>query len=206
MGSIKDKVAIVGMGCSKFGERWDAGMEDLVIESAYEAFADSGVRPEDIEACYLGMLTAPTGGTGGTVVSNALKFRDIPILRNENWCASGHIAMIEACLAVASGAYDTVMAIGVEKLKDTGFPGLGTGRGMTPVLEARRTSPGSRADRQALLRDLRPQRQGRQGDDRQDRRQESRQRKPLPQGPFPKQDHPGAGHERPNHRLASGTV
>lgn len=143
MGSIKDKVAIVGMGCSKFGERWDASMEDLVIESAYEAFQDAGVRPEDIEACYLGMLTAPTGGTGGTVVSNALKFKDIPILRNENWCTSGHIAMIEACLAVASGAFDTVMAIGVEKLKDTGFPGLGTGRGMTPVLEARRTSPGS---------------------------------------------------------------
>lgn len=143
MGTIKDKVAIIGMGCTKFGERWDAGLEDLAIESAYEAYADAGIGPEAIEACYLGMMVAPTGGTGGTVIANALKFSGIPIIRNENWCASGHVALIEACLAVASGAYDTVMAIGVEKLKDTGYPGLGTGRGMSPVLEARRTSPGS---------------------------------------------------------------
>ena len=143
MGTIKDRVAVVGMGCSKFGERWDAGLDDLAIESAYEAYEDAGIGPEAIEACFVGMMTAPTGGAGGTVAANALKLRDIPILRNENWCASGHIALIEACLAVASGVYDTVMAIGVEKLKDTGFPGLGTGRGMSPVLEARRTSPGS---------------------------------------------------------------
>jgi len=143
MGTIKDKVAIVGMGCSKFGERWDVGLEDLAIESAYEAYADAGIGPEAIEACYVGMMVAPTGGVGGTPVVNALKFKSIPVIRNENWCASGHIALIEACLAVASGVYDTVMAIGVEKLKDTGYAGLGTGRGMSPVLEARRTSPGS---------------------------------------------------------------
>jgi acetyl-CoA C-acetyltransferase len=142
-GSIKDKVAILGMGCTKFGELWDKSLEDLAIECAYEAYEDSGIGPEDIEACYLGTMTAPTGGIGGTVVSNGLKLRNIPIIRNENWCTAGHIALIEASLAVASGVHDVVMAIGVEKLKDTGFPGLGTGRGMHPVLEARRTAPGS---------------------------------------------------------------
>ena len=140
--SIKDEIAIIGMGCSKFGERWDVGLEDLAIEAAYEAYEDAGVGPEDIQAVYFGTASAPMLGIGGTVAANALKLENIPIIRNENWCATGHIALLEACIAVASGLFDIVMALGVEKLKDTGYPGLGTGRGMSPVLEARRTSPG----------------------------------------------------------------
>jgi acetyl-CoA C-acetyltransferase len=143
MGSIKDKVAIVGMGCTKFGERWDASLEDLAIEAAYEAYEDAGVGPGDIQACWVGQASAPLIGVGGSTIADALKLHGIPIIRNENWCTTAHIALIEACIAVASGLYDTVMAIGVEKLKDTGYPGLGTGRGMSPVLEARRTAPGS---------------------------------------------------------------
>jgi acetyl-CoA C-acetyltransferase len=141
--SIRDKTAIVGMGCTQFGERWEAGLNDLAIEAAYEAYEDAGICPEDIQACYLGTASAPLIGIGGTVAADALKLRDIPIIRNENWCATGHIALIEAVIAVASGVFDVVMALGVEKLKDTGYPGLGTGRGMHPVYEARRTSPGS---------------------------------------------------------------
>ncbi len=143
MGSIKDQVAIIGMGCSKFGERWDMGTEDLAIEAAYEAYEDAGIGKEDIEACWLSTVMAPLIGVSGTIAADSLKLGGIPIIRNENWCASGHIALLEACMGVASGAYDMVMAIGVEKLKDTGYPGLGTGRGMHPVYEARRTSPGS---------------------------------------------------------------
>ena len=141
--SLKDKVAIVGMGCSKFGERWDCGVADLAIESAYEAYKDAGVGPEDIEAVFVGQAYAPVGGIAASQVVDALKLNDIPLLRNENYCTSGHIALFEACMAVASGAFDVVMALGVEKLKDTGFPGLGAGRGMNPVTEARRTAPGS---------------------------------------------------------------
>ncbi len=143
MGSIKDQVAIIGMGCSKFGERWDMGTEDLAIEAAYEAYEDAGIGKGDIEACWLSTVMAPLIGVSGTIAADSLKLGGIPIIRNENWCASGHIALLEACMGVASGAYDMVMAIGVEKLKDTGYPGLGTGRGMHPVYEARRTSPGS---------------------------------------------------------------
>lgn len=88
-------------------------------------------------------MYAPLSGAGASSVFDALKFNGIPVIRNENWCTSGHIALIEACLAVASGTFDIVMALGVEKLKDTGYPGLGTGRGMSPVYEARRTAPGS---------------------------------------------------------------
>ena len=140
---IKDQLAIVGMGCSAFGERWGAGVADLVIESAYEAFEDAGMEPKDIEACFVGQMYAPVGGLGASQVVDALKFKNIPMIRNENFCCAGHVALISACMAVASGMYDVVMALGVEKLKDTGFPGLGTGRGMSPVYEARRTAPGS---------------------------------------------------------------
>ena len=141
--SIKDQIAIAGMGCSKFGERWDCSVSDLVIESAYEAYEDAGVGPQDIQAVFVGQMYAPVGGLAGAQVIDALKLKDIPVIRNENWCCAGHVALISAIMAVASGAYDVVMAIGVEKLKDTGFPGLGAGRGMNPVYEARRTAPGS---------------------------------------------------------------
>ncbi len=139
--SIRDKVAIVGMGCSKFGERFDNSISDLMIEAALEAYADAGIESKDIEACFFSNVRVE--GVSGTVVADSLKLKNIPIIRNSNFCCSGHTALIEACMAVASGVYDVVMAIGAEKLKDTGFGGLGVGRGDTPVMEARRTAPGS---------------------------------------------------------------
>lgn len=137
----KDEIVILGMGCSKFGERWDASISDLMIESAYEAYADANVGPEDIEAVYYG--NGFENNIAATAVADTLKLSGIPIIRNENYCTSGHIAMIEAIQDVASGRHKIVMALGAEKLKDTGFPGLGVGRGQSPVLEARRTAPGS---------------------------------------------------------------
>lgn len=139
---MKDELSIVGMGCAKFGERWDCGISDLMIEAAYEAFEDAGIGPKDIEMCFFANTNAPNN-CSGTPVADALKMHGIPIVRNENFCASGHIALIEACMAVASGVCKVAMAIGVEKLKDTGFGGLGTGRGLSTVREARRTAPGS---------------------------------------------------------------
>ena len=141
MRDMKDVVAIVGMGCSKFGERWDRGLQDLIAEAAVEAYDDAGVGPDDIQCCYFsnGTLTAQAASQ----CADALMLKNIPILRNENYCCSGHVALFNAWLAVASGAFDVVMVVGAEKLKDTGFPGLGTGRGITPVREARSTAPGS---------------------------------------------------------------
>lgn len=139
---IKDNLSIVGMGCAKFGERWDCGIPDLLIEAAYEAFEDAGIGPKDVEMCFFSNTNAPNN-CSGTPVADALKMHGIPIVRNENFCTSGHIALIEACMAVASGVCNVAMAIGAEKLKDTGFGGLGTGRGLSTVREARRTAPGS---------------------------------------------------------------
>ena len=141
VGTIKDKVAIVGMGCSKFGERFDCSLSDLIIEAAYEAYSDAKIDPKQIQAVYFGNVRA--NQIAGNPVADALKLNGIPMFRNSNWCCSGHVALINACLAVASGVYDCVMAIGAEKLKDTGFGGLGIGRGDSAVMENRRTAPGS---------------------------------------------------------------
>ena len=122
MSGIKDKVAIIGMGCTKFGERWDAGPEDLLVEAAYEAFEDAGVEAKDIQAAWLGTyVTAFTG----QLLAQALKLEYIPVSRVENMCATATDAFRNACFAVASGMYDIVMVAGIEKLKDTGYTGLG---------------------------------------------------------------------------------
>ncbi|MGA2286676.1 MAG: acetyl-CoA acetyltransferase [Dehalococcoidia bacterium] len=123
MGSISDKVAIIGVGCTKFGELWDKDVEDLVVEAAYEALDDAGMSPQDVQAAWIGVLYPFTGLSGNTF-SDPMKLFGIPVTRVENYCASGMDAFRNACFAVASGAYDVAMACGVEKLMDTGSSGL----------------------------------------------------------------------------------
>ncbi|MEW6033817.1 MAG: acetyl-CoA acetyltransferase [Chloroflexota bacterium] len=121
MGSIKDKVAIIGMGCVKFGELWNKSVDDLIVEAAYEAYEDAGVEPKDIQAAWVGSMGS---GWRGCMLSIPLKLEYIPISRNENACATASDAFRNACYAVAAGVYDLALVMGVEKLKDTGFAGL----------------------------------------------------------------------------------
>jgi len=123
MGSIKDRTAIIGVGCTKFGELWEKDAEDLMVEAAYEAMDDAGVTPDDIEATWVGSLYDFTG-LSGSVAAEPLKFFGKPTTRVENFCASGMDAFRNACFAVASGVYDVVLACGVEKLMDVGGSGL----------------------------------------------------------------------------------
>ena len=118
---IKDRVAIVGMGCTKFGEHWDKGTEDLLVDAAYQAYESAGVEPNDIDAYWLGTMGS---GISGLTLSEPLKIQYKPVTRVENMCATGSEALRQACYAVASGAFDIAMAIGVEKLKDSGYSGL----------------------------------------------------------------------------------
>lgn len=119
--SLKDQVAIVGMGCTPFGELWDKSAQDLLVDAALQACDSSGIARDDIEAYWLGTAAS---GTSGLVLSTALKTDYKPVTRLENMCATGSEAFRNACFAVASGAYDVAMAIGVEKLKDSGYSGL----------------------------------------------------------------------------------
>ena len=121
MESIKDKVAIVGMGCVRFGERWDMSFEDLVVEAAYEAFEDAGINPGDIQAAWIGTEYYAIMGLS---LSQPLKLQYITVTRVENLCASGTEAVRAAAYAIASGTCDIALALGAEKLKDSGFAGL----------------------------------------------------------------------------------
>ena len=121
MSGIRDKVAVIGMGCTKFGERWDASSSDLMVEAAYEAFTDAGIEAKDVQAAWLGTVGS---FRTGQPLAEALKLDYIPITRVENACATATDAFRNASYAVAAGIYDIVLAIGVEKLKDSGFSGL----------------------------------------------------------------------------------
>jgi len=115
MPGIKDRVAIVGMGCTKFGELWDKSYKDLMVDACYEAFEDAGIEPKDIQAAWYGSRES---GFTGSHLANALKLEYIPITRVENFCAGGTDTFRNACYGVASGVYDIALACGVEKLKD----------------------------------------------------------------------------------------
>ena len=114
--SITDRVAIVASSCTPFGEHWDRGTDDLLREAVDGLQMD--VAPD---AYWLG--TAQSGMSGITL-GKVLGLDDKPITRVENYCASGSEALRNAAYAVASGAYDVALAVGVEKVKDSGYQGL----------------------------------------------------------------------------------
>jgi len=122
---IRDKVAILGMGCSRFGERWDMEADDLMLEAFEEAIGDAGIERERIDAAWLATAIAEVHvGNSGVPLAMALRLPFISVTRVENYCASGSEAFRGACYAVASGACDIALALGCEKLKDIGYGGL----------------------------------------------------------------------------------
>src|SRR5512139_73962 len=121
MGTIKDKVAIIGMGCTKFGELWNKSVNDLIIDATFEACEDAGVELKDVEAAWLGTVFS---GHTALSLSPPLKLQYIPVTRVENMCATGTEALRAASYAVAAGVCDIALAVGGEKLKDVGKTGV----------------------------------------------------------------------------------
>ena len=110
-----------------------------------ESLAANGI---DIEAAWFGTcLEEVNVGKTAMPLSTTLRLPMIPVTRVENYCATGSEAFRGACYAVASGAYDICLALGVEKLKDTGYGGLpnpGSGYGSLSWLWwPNLTAPGS---------------------------------------------------------------
>lgn len=140
---IKDRVAILGMGCSKFGERWDMDAPSLMVEAFEEAIADAGIDPSQLEAGWFGHAGNAVG-PGAIPLAIALRLHNVPVTRVENACATGTEALRGAAYAVASGACDIAFALGVEKLKDAGYGGLAGGsRGpYYDAVNANVTAPG----------------------------------------------------------------
>jgi acetyl-CoA C-acetyltransferase len=122
---IKDRVTIIGMGCTEFGEHWNKGPDDLIVEAFEEALSDAGIERSQIGAAWMGnALDDINVGNSALPLAHALRFKTIPVSRVENMCATGTEALRAATYAVAAGAVDFAVALGVEKLKDTGYGGL----------------------------------------------------------------------------------
>jgi len=125
MTGFRDKVAIIGMGCSKFGERFDADADTLLVEAFTEALADAKIEANAIDAAWYSVLfDTMSMGSSGTGASEVLRLDNVATTRVENMCASGTEALRGAAYAVAAGAAKIALAIGAEKLKDTGYGGL----------------------------------------------------------------------------------
>ena len=146
----------------------------------------AGVDKDDVDAYWLG--TAQSGMSGITL-ARPLQLEDKPVTRVENYCATGSEALRQAAYAVASGAYDVAMAVGVEKVKDCGYQGLnafpiptdGTSRTLTAAAMFSMVAPGLR---QEVRR--RPRRAARGA--RPHRVEEPLQRRPQPAGAVPPGD------------------
>lgn len=121
MSGIRDRVAIVGMGCTRFGERWDRSTSDLVLDATQECLQSAGIGLDDVDAFWLGTMDS---GYSGLTLSAALGVGDRPVSRVENFCSTGSEAVRNAAYAVASGVYDRVLVVGVEKMHDGAHSGI----------------------------------------------------------------------------------
>jgi acetyl-CoA C-acetyltransferase len=116
-------VSIIGAGCTRFGERWDDSLRDLVVETGIRALEDGNVSGEEIDGLYVGNMS---GGRFveqehiGALISDCagLSRLHVPSTRVEAACASGGLALRQGVLAVASGYSAVVIAAGVEKITD----------------------------------------------------------------------------------------
>ena len=120
--SIRDKVAVVGVGACKFGENWDRSREDMIVDASYEAYEDAGIdEPQrQIEAVFAGAVY-PREGTAE--IAEALKLFGKPISLVSDYCQTGTDAFRFGAFAVACGMYDTVLVVGFDKPKDRGVSG-----------------------------------------------------------------------------------
>ncbi|MFV1990046.1 MAG: thiolase family protein [Acidimicrobiales bacterium] len=117
---MSNSAVIAGVGMTTFGKHLDRGLKSLGAEAIHLALADAGIEPNDIEAAWVGNAAAGliTGQESirGQVVLRSLGIGGIPVINVENACASGSTAFHQATALVNAGAYDCVLALGMEKL------------------------------------------------------------------------------------------
>ena len=117
------KVALIGAGMTKFGEHWEQGFREMVVEAGTKALEDAGIHGEKIDAGYVGtMASGRLIGQEhiGGLLADHMGLNPIPITRVEGACASGSLALRAGIMAVASGYHDVVVVGGVEKMTDLG--------------------------------------------------------------------------------------
>ncbi len=115
---MKD-VFILGIGQTPVGEHWDLSLRDLGAMAIRDAMADAQV--EQAGGLYVGnMLGGCVNGQENvaTLLADAAGLLPIEAWKVEAACASGGMAVRAAALAVAAGACDVAVAVGIEKMTD----------------------------------------------------------------------------------------
>jgi acetyl-CoA C-acetyltransferase len=121
---MRGKVAVIGVGMIAFGELFEKGLEDMVQEAYMNCLksVDKGIETKDIKAAWFGQWSGGgmigQGALCGASLATMIGNREIPVTRVENGCPTGNDAFRNACLGVASGVYDVVLAMGAEKMRD----------------------------------------------------------------------------------------
>ncbi|HEV8625701.1 MAG TPA: acetyl-CoA acetyltransferase [Acidimicrobiia bacterium] len=142
------RVAVVGLGQTRFGENFDQSYADMVVDATFTALGDAGLRLDDIDAAWLGTAFSYTyseEGNAGTALAEPLALYPRPVTRVANYCATGLDAIRQAAIAVAGGAAERALVVGAEKMRDVGprasLLGQHIERGH-PVYAKGRTAPG----------------------------------------------------------------
>lgn len=116
-------VAVIGIGCTPFGEKWNSSFRHLFVEAGSLALEDANIAGEQIDSMYVGNMSAgrfvEQEHIGALIADYAgLASHHIPATRVEAACSSGGLAFRQAVISVASGIEDIVVAAGVEKMTD----------------------------------------------------------------------------------------
>ncbi len=114
------KIAILGAYQTRFGELWDKSLEDLTAEAVLGTIKNAGIKKEKIQIGFFGnKIGSQTSDQNhfGSLIAEILGV-STPFIRVEAACASGGLAIAQACMAIESGQYEVALVIGAEKMTD----------------------------------------------------------------------------------------
>ena len=126
---MSEDVYVLGIDMIKFGRFPDKSLAELGAEAALLALDDAGLKIQDVEAMWCGNLMQANNMVGQQVLQQ-IGQTGIPVVNCANACATGATAFRDAWLAVKAGAYDVVLAVGVEQMGKGLLGGTGAGRGI----------------------------------------------------------------------------
>lgn len=117
------RVCVIGAGMTQFGEHWEKGFRELVVEAGVRALEDAKLQGGELEAGFIGtMASGRLIGQEhiGALIADYMGLNPIPFTRVEGACASGSLALRQGIMAVSSGMHDVVVVGGIEKMTDLG--------------------------------------------------------------------------------------
>lgn len=122
-----NRVAVIGIGMTKFGQLFDRDLSSLAVEAGAKAIRDAGISQKDVEVLYGGTMSGGIFNNQehlGSMLSDKLGFKNIPSVRVEAACASGGLALRQGYIDIASGMHDIAVVGGVEKMTDLTTSGV----------------------------------------------------------------------------------